>query len=90
MLNSNKEAFSFTEHIHGCQSPWLQMSLQGHFHWLIGDVPLVQEGTELVYLGNSLSQGQPTSPQPVPAQRKGLLEPQHCTPRESSLPTFHI
>lgn len=50
------------------------MSLQSHFHWLIGDVPLVQEGTELIYLGNGLSQGQPASPQPVPAQRKGLSQ----------------
>lgn len=73
MLNSNLEAFSLTEHIHGCQSPRLQMSLQSHFHWLVGDVPFVQEGTELVYLGNGLCQGQPASPQPVPTQRKGVL-----------------
>lgn len=50
------------------------MSLQSHFHWLIGDVPLVQEGTELVHLRNGLSQGQLASPQPVPAQRKGLSQ----------------
>lgn len=50
------------------------MSLQSHFHWLIGDVPLVQEGTELVHLRNCLSQGQPASPQPIPAQKKGLSQ----------------
>lgn len=33
------------------------MSLESHFHWLVGDVPLVQEGTELVHLRSGLSQG---------------------------------
>lgn len=74
MLNSNSEASLFTEYIHRCQSPWLQMSLQSHFHWLIGEVPLVQEGTELIHLRNGLRQGQPASAQPVPAQRKGLSQ----------------
>lgn len=73
MLNSKQEA-SFTEHIHGCQSPRLQMSLQSHFHWLIGDVPLVQEGTELIHLRNGFGQGQPASPQPVPAQGRGVSQ----------------
>lgn len=50
------------------------MSLESHFHWLIGDVPLVQEGTELVHLRNGLSQGQTASPQPVPAKRKDLSQ----------------
>lgn len=74
MLNSKQEVSSFTGHIHGCQSPRLQISLQSHFHWLIGDVPLVQEGTELIHLRNGFGQGQPASPQPVPAQRKGLSQ----------------
>lgn len=50
------------------------MSLESHFHWLVGDVPLVQEGTELVHLRNGLSQGQTASPQPVPAERKDLSQ----------------
>lgn len=72
--NSKREASSFTERIHARQSPWLQMSLQSHFHWLIGDVPLVQEGTQLIYFRNGLGQGQPASPQPVPAQEKSLSQ----------------
>ena len=50
------------------------MSLESHFHWLVGDVPLVQEGTELIHLRNSLSQRQTACPQPVPAERKALSQ----------------
>lgn len=64
------------------------MSLQSDFHWLIGDVPLVQEGTELIHLRNGLGQGQPASPQPIPARERPVTESLRTAPRGASLSTL--